>query len=248
MTTYILIEDEPKSRILMQQIMNEYFPNWKLLTVCSSVSEGVEAINAFQPNLVLMDIEIGEGTAFDVLQHFEKPYFKVIFVSAYEHYALKAIKFSALDYIMKPINVSELEKVLRKFEASQEPDLRVEQVKQFYNAKNLVSTIMVPTGKGFQLIKLDEIAYLEATGSYVFIHMLDKSQVLATHTLGYYEDLLTEESFFRVHKSFIVNINQVSKVLTQKTLQIELADGRTIDLAHRRKEPFLLALKCKNKN
>jgi two-component system LytT family response regulator len=248
MTSYILIEDEPKSRILMQQIMHEYFPNWRMLSVCGTVSEGAESIKAFNPDLVLMDIEIGEGTAFDLLQLFDEPKFKVLFISAYEHYALKAIKFAALDYIMKPIDVEELEKVLKKFEASLQPDNRMKEVKLIHEAKNHIGNIMIPTGKGFHLVKLDDIAYLEATGSYVIVHLIDRTQVLATHTLGYYEDLLSEESFFRVHKSFIVNVKHVSKVLTQKTLQIELTDGRTVDLAHRRKEIFLSALKSKNKN
>lgn len=247
MTTYIIIEDEPKSRILMQQIMHEYFANWKMLSVCGTVSEGVESIRAFNPDLVLMDIEIGEGTAFDLLQHFDEPKFKVLFISAYEHYALKAIKFAALDYIMKPIDVEELEKVLKKFEASLYPDNRMKHVKLMHESKNHLGNIMIPTSKGFQLVKLEDIAYLEATGAYVIVHLINKSQILATHTLGYYEDLLSEDTFFRVHKSFMVNVTHVSKVLTQRTLQIELTDGRTVDLAHRRKETFLSALKSKNK-
>ncbi len=246
---YIIIEDEPSSRLFLQEIMLRYHSDWKLLGVCSNVSEGIEAIRTFKPDLVLLDIEIGEGTAFDILNVVEDCSFKLIFITAYEHYALKAIKYAALDYILKPIDLEELKLALDKTKSEFEnSNLRIKELKKNFNEDEIHKTLMLPTVKGYQLVQIKEIAYIEANGQYVFIHLLDKRKFLVSHSLGYYEELLKDGVFFRAHKSFIVNVTKVTRVITQNVLKIELVNNAQIDLAIRRKEAFLAVLKAKNKN
>lgn len=236
---FIIIDDEPGSRIFLQEIMLQSFGDWKLLGVCSSVSEGIEAINKLKPDLVLLDIEIAEGTAFDILDVFENPEFRIIFISAHEHYALKAIKYAALDYILKPVNVKELEQALKKVASSANSSLRLQTLRQNLVHENSPANIIVPTAKGYQVVGLHDIAFIEASGPYVYINLSDKQRILATHSLGYYEELLGPKSFFRVHKSFLVNIFKVSRILTKPSPKLELTNNETIDLAVRRKEAFM---------
>lgn len=246
---YIIIEDEPSSRLFLQEVMMRYHSNWKLLGVCSNVSEGIEAIRTFKPDLVLLDIEIGEGTAFDILNAVEDCSFKLIFITAYEHYALKAIKYAALDYILKPIDLSELAKALAKTELEFETsNFRIQELKKNLDENEALKSMMLPTGKGYQVIQIEEIAFIEANGQYVYIHLMDKSKILVSHSLGYYEELLKDSVFFRAHKSYIVNVAKVTRIITQTALKIELMNHVQIDLAIRRKEAFLQILKTKNKN
>lgn len=247
--TYLIIEDEPSSRLFLQSVMAQYHKSWKLLGVCSAVSEGTEAIKTLNPDLVIMDIEIGEGTAFDILNSLEEFSFKIIFISAYEHYALKAIKYAALDYIMKPIDLEELDRALKKIQIeNHSEDLRITEFKKYIGQDIEPKTMMLPSGKGYIVVQLDEIAFIEASGQYVYVNLMEGRKIIASHSLGYYEELLSQDNFYRVHKSFIVNISKVARIITQSSPKIELINDRIIDLAHRRKEAFLQLLKHKNIN
>lgn len=240
---FLIIDDEPHSRIFLQEIMLQYFDEWKLLGVCSSISESIEAIKRLKPDLVLMDIEIGEGSAFDVINAFEKPDFNIIFISAFEQYALKAIKYAALDYILKPVNVDELGQALKKISLNTDTSRRMQVLKENLVQTQMPSNIMIPTNKGYMMVNLNEICYLEADGQYVYIHLTDQRKILASKSLGHYEELLGEQSFFRIHKSYIVNISKVARVITNPSPKVELVNGFYLDLAFRRKESFIEKLR-----
>ena len=243
---YLIIEDEPNSRLFLQDIMAHYFAEWKLLGVCSSVSESITAIQQLQPDLVMLDIEIGEGNGFDVLNAFENPEFRVIFITGYDHYSLKAIKYAALDYLLKPLNIEELRSSLLRFEqqyTGPDPRLGI--------ARNSVAAgkpkhLVIPSGKSYLVVQFDDITHLSAEGRYVYFHLTDNSKVMASHAIGYYEQLLEGSQFIRVHKSYMVNLDKVSRIITQPALQLELQNKARVEVAIRRKEQVLSALKSGN--
>lgn len=244
---FLIIDDEPNSRLFLQEVMLQYFKEWKLLGVCSGVNEGVEAIKRLRPDLVLLDIEIAEGSGFDVINAFEKPDFNIIFISAFERYALKAIKYAALDYILKPIDIEELGSALKKIRLDEDSTHRLNALRENLNSDADNKTIMFPTHKGFRLVAIDDIAYLEANGQYIYIHLIDQQKILATKSLGYYEELLGNRIFFRIHKSYIVNVSKVARVITNPTPKIELVNNLYLDLAFRRKEAFIEKLRGINR-
>jgi two-component system LytT family response regulator len=235
----IIIEDEINSRLLLQQMLAKFFPDVKLLGVGGSVTEGIALLSNLNPDVVLLDIEITEGTGFDILDQLKDKNIKVIFITGYEHYALKAIKYSALDYILKPVALEELRNALAKVSEAESENSKIEVFKE-----NIVNTsgpdqIMVPQNKGYKVIPVDSIYYLEASGPYVYIHFEDGQKILASHTLGYYEELLEDNLFFRTHKSYVVNLAKIVRIITQPTLHLQLNNDALVDLAVRRKEAFM---------
>lgn len=238
----IIIEDELNSRILLQQILADYCPEIKLVGVGSSVEEGVVLIDSLNPDIVLLDIEIVGGTGFDVLDRINKKNCKIIFITGYENYALKAIRYSAIDYLLKPVSIVELKEAIKKTEPQEAESKKINVLKESLTT-GLLHQIMVPHDKGYTLIKTDNILYLEASGPYVYFHLIDENKILASHNLGYYENTLDSETFFRSHKSFIVNLSKVVRVNTQNPPSVELVSKKKVDLAFRRKEALVKKIK-----
>lgn len=235
----IIIEDEINSRILLQEMLAMYLPQIKLLGVGSSVSEGVTLIDKLNPDVILLDIEITEGSGFDLLDQIKNKNAKVIFITGYEHYALKAIKYAAIDYLLKPISIEDLKAAFAKMGSTDFSGEKLSVLTSNLESKSGPEQMMVPQGKGFTVVPLQSISYLEANGPYVYIHFDDKKKILASHSLGYYEEMLDETQFFRIHKSILVNIKKIIRVITQPTLQVYLENDVSLDLAVRRKESFM---------
>lgn len=148
---------------------------------------------------------------------------------------------------MKPIDLEELNKSLSKLDSELDASSeRIEELKKNLSEKSVPKTIMLPSGKGYMVVQLDEIAFIEASGQYVYVNLMDKRKILASHSLGYYEELLNDGQFYRVHKSFIVNISKVARIITQTSPKIELINDALIDLAFRRKEAFLAKMRNLN--
>jgi two-component system LytT family response regulator len=235
----VIVEDEINSRILLQEILARYFPELKLQGVASSVDESVQLIDTLKPDLILMDVEITGGTGFDVLDKLTYRQGRVIFITGYEHYAVKAIKYAALDYLVKPISIQELGEALKRIQDPKTSEASLEVLKNNSASDSEPRQLMVPQGRGFNVVAVSDIDFLEAHGQYVYLHLKDKKRLLASYSLGHYEDMLDQKRFFRTHKSFIVNLERIVRVVTRPALQVELRDGTFIDLAVRRKENFM---------
>jgi two-component system LytT family response regulator len=244
----VIIEDEINSRLLLQEILSVYFPDVKLLGVGSSVDEGIALIRRLSPDVILMDIEILGGSGFDILDGIDNNKGRVIFITGYEHFALKAIKYAALDYLLKPVSIPELKAAFAKVSLENQSDNRIQFLRDNLHSGIPPEQIMVSHNKGYTLIPLKNICYLEANGPYVYINLDDGRKILAGHSLGYYEEILDKNAFFRVHKSFIISMSKVVRIITNPSPKVLLIRDISIDLAFRRKEAFIEHFKKLNPN
>ncbi len=241
MINAIIIEDEVNSRDLLQQMLEEYCEDVNLLGLAQDVSSGIELIKKTNPDIVFLDIEMPGGNGFDILDVFNAPKFKVIFTTGYNHYAIKAIKYAALDYLLKPINLRELRQALEK--AKNSSNAYQNSLSFFKNnvtkEPEEIDQIVVSDNKTHQVIKISDIVFIEAHRSYAIFH-LDNSQKLTTaYPLQYYEGILPEDCFFRIHKSYLVNCLNVVKLESGRGGAVHLSGGVVLPVAFRRKPAFV---------
>jgi two-component system LytT family response regulator len=206
----------------------------------SSVNDAVKLINLQKPQLVFLDVEINDELGFDLFKFFSNPDFEVVFTTAHEKYALKAIKSSCFDFLMKPVNVSEVVSLVSKLEnvTKKEPknvDVLVSNLKE---SDQILKKIAVPSSDGYNFISTNEILSLEADGKYTKITTASGLKSLSTKNIGEFEELLDPAVFFRTHKSWIVNLNHIRKFL-KDTNQLLLSDESVADVSSRKREDFL---------
>ena len=238
----VIVEDEPKNITLLKNMLEMYCPQVNITGDAHSVESAVNIITKINPDLVFLDIEISGGNSFQLLDMLQPVKFDIIFVTAYDNYLLKAIKYSALDYLFKPINIKELITAVNKsFEriqnqkASQQIEILL---KHFSSAKNN-ATITLPTSFGFYVIAVQNIIRCEAKGSYTVFYMNDGKSHTASKTLKEYEDVLPRDVFFLAHHSHLINIHFIVKYHRGTGGIIEMKDKSEIPLAARRKNEFI---------
>ena len=234
----LIIEDEPAVRKELEWLVSQE-KSLKLEGTAYSVTGALQLIKDIDPHLVLMDIQLTDGTAFDILNKLEGPAFHIIFITAYDHFAIKAIKFGALDYLLKPIDgeefstsIQKLSKKLNGADHSDQINIAKEQ-----NAKDVISinsTLCITSVDCLQMIRLNEIVYLSGEGSYTQFHLENNKKTTASKPLKYYEELLPAEFFLRTHQSYVVNKNFIDKYL--KTGVLVMTDLSEIPVALRRKD------------
>lgn len=234
----LIIEDEPAVRKELEWLVAQE-KNLQLAGTAHSVTTALQLINETAPHLVLMDIQLTDGTAFDILNKLEEPAFHLIFITAYDHFAIKAIKFGALDYLLKPIDGEEFSATIQKLNkklgsADHSNQINIAKEQNAKDAISINSTLCVTSVDCLQMIKLNEIIYLSGEGSYTQFHLENNKKVTASKALKYYEDLLPDEYFLRPHQSFIVNKSFIDKYL--KTGVLIMKDQSEVPVAHRKKE------------
>lgn len=236
----IIIDDEKHCIITLEHLLSQ-FENIKILASTQDSSEAKSLIEQHKPDIVFLDIEMPILNGFDVLQQFEELSFKVIFTTAYDQYAIKALRLNALDYLLKPIDKKEIELALEKYN-SQELNNTKEQVQnlhQFINGK-MQDTIALSTQEGLLFVKIDDIMYLEASSCYTYIVMNDKTKHLASKTMATFEEVLGDNPlFFRAHKSHIINLKFIKQYIRGEGGEIIMQDGRNIALSRNKKQEFL---------
>ena len=247
MKTCIIIDDEKNARETLAKIIERYFNNkLRILYSADSVKEGVFAINKHNPDLVFLDIEMPEENGFKLFDYFDIYNFEVIFTTAYKQYAIDAIKFAALDYLLKPINFIDLREVLVRLDKKQSKTSNTDQIEAFLsnlnNEPGNFNKIALPTLDGFQLEKVNNIVYCQAEENYCKIFTNRNEVILVARTLKNIEELLPKEVFFRIHKSHLVNMNYIKSYSKTDGYRIILENGVELDVATRRNEEFLKAL------
>lgn len=242
----IILEDEQRSRKMLHDMLSEHFNNVMVLAVCENIEEARQAIAKHRPDLVFSDIELEKDSAFDMLQELETIDFEVIFTTAYEKYALQAIKFSALDYLLKPFGVKELSAAISHYEAKAnkgQPDQQFEVL--FHNLKRMQKEskkIALPTLNGLQVVSLKEVIRCQAEANYTVFFFVDDTKIVVTRTLKEYEELLCEYDFMRIHNSHLINLHHVEKYTRGEGGTVTLSDGAEVDVSRRKKEGFLRLL------
>lgn len=242
----IIIDDEEDGREGLRISLSKYCPEVQLVRICSSPDEGIKAINETNPNLVFLDVQMPGMSGFDVLHAVPKAVFEVIFVSAYDQYAIKAIKFSALDYLLKPIDMDELVHAIKKVRE------RLSMQKTTFGFQSVLSNIQqqsgkiqrlaVPTWEGIDFFNTEEIIFCQAEGTYTTIYLTDKTKTLISKNLKEFENMLIESGFCRVHNSHLINIVHVLKYIKGEGGYVIMTNGHKVDISRRKKEEFIKLL------
>jgi len=242
----IIIDDEARSRQALQIALTDYCPSVKIVSVAETPEDGIEAIIKHKPDIVFLDVQMPGMSGFDLLSHFHEIDFDVVFITAHDHYAIKAIRFSALDYLLKPIQIDELMAAVKKADEKKNHKHTnwqyrslYENVRSNYNASG---SIAVPTGDGLLFIKTQNIIRCEADGNYVLIYQSGKEKILITKTLGDLESMLDAKEFFRVHNSHLINLSHIKKYVKGDGGYVIMSDNSTVDVARRKKEEFMQKL------
>jgi len=238
----IIIDDEPLVRKTLAGMVKEECSNVKLLKCADGVKSGLKAINEENPDLVLLDIKLDDGTGFDLLKKAEPINFKVIFITAFDQYAIQAFKFSAIDYLLKPVDPEDLKQAIARAEKTVMQDfstqLRVldENLKQ-QNERG--KKIILKTLDTIHLVNVSDISYCESDISYTRFYLVNGQKILVSKTLREFEDILKEFGFFRAHKCFLVNLFAISKFEKADGGFLVMENNDRVPVATRKKEQLL---------
>ncbi|MFN8291866.1 MAG: LytTR family DNA-binding domain-containing protein [Chitinophagaceae bacterium] len=242
----ILIDDEESSLSALKEKLLTYCPQVKIIAQCDNAAKGIEAINTHHPDLVFLDIEMPVMNGFVMLQQLGYKNFELIFTTAYDHYAIRAIRYSALDYLVKPVEIDELKEAVNRAGEKRNrsyPNPQIELlVEQLISKRNTHHRIAIPTTEGLQFIKTEDIIYLEASANYTNIYCTGQRKFLVSRTMKDFEDLLPPEIFLRIHNSYIINKHFAEKYIRGEGGQVVLSNGVVLDVAKRKKSEFLKAI------
>lgn len=249
MVKTIIIEDEKKSREMLQKLIELHCKQLTVIGTAGSMKEGLELLKKQTPDLLFLDIELGDGTGFDLIEQTENKNFKVIFATAYDQYAIKAIKYSALDYLLKPYDVEELVNAVNKITDSISKISEIENIKfllsSFKKQDEQQTKITLPTGNAYEIVNIKDIIRCEADGSYTKFFLTGNKTYLVTQSLKHYEELLPEEFFVRIHHHHLINMDHVVRYLKEDSGYAVMSDNTQVEISRRKKELFMERL---NKN
>jgi len=235
----LLIEDKAYIRKALLNLLQTIDTKVEVIGECGSVKDAVIVANTCKPELIFLDINLTDGNAFEFLEQVEHLNFKVIFITAYEEYALKALKSGAVDYILKPVDVDELEAALEKVKdlPVEEQKQQIKTAKQTWNNED--SNLILSLHDSFQVIDLNELLFCESDKGYTTFYCNDGKKYVVSKTLKEFEEQLTSTNFVRPHQSYIVNLKFIDKY--EKSGAIHLKNGKKIPVSSRKKETFLSA-------
>jgi two-component system LytT family response regulator len=238
----IIIDDEAHMRQTLEKMVGRFCPNIKLLATADGVQSGVEKIRKHHPDLILLDIKMKDGTGFDLLKQLHPVDFKVIFITAYDQYAIKAFKFSAIDYILKPVDPDELAEAVRKAEETKQKDFSTQLAnleEQIHTQDKANKKIILKTLDNIHLIKIRNINYCESEGSYCAIHLLNGKKILVSNILKDYDELLKDAGFYRVHKSYLINMRHIERFEKTDGGYVVLENEIKVPVASRKREELM---------
>jgi len=242
----LLIDDEDSAREVLRNMLDIPELEINILAEAESVDEAVVAFEKQKPDLIFLDIEMPYQSGFDLFNKLDLEKTQVIFTTAYSRYAIKAIKYSALDYLLKPISPQELkEAVIKARTKIQEENFNIKSQLDILKSHILDESsqrLVVPVANGLEIIQKNEIIYLEGDRNYTWIHSKNREKILTTKTLGEYETLLTETQFFRIYQSYIVNMNHALKYINGRGGNLMMSDGASLMVSREKKKELLLRL------
>jgi two-component system LytT family response regulator len=234
-----LLDDEVNSRDTVVTFLKKYIGTDVIIKEANSVASGLEMLASYRPDLAILDINLGDGTSFDILSRLDRIDFKIIFISAYDEYAIKAFKFNALDYILKPINPLEFQEAIKKVEATGNVDKRqLDELHQSLQKEKLSKLILKDT-QAIHFVDIAEIIQCKSESNYTLFSIKGGSELIISKTLGEYEELLRGRGFFRSHRSHLINLHQIKKFDKREGGYIEMTNGNQVPLSRTKREIFL---------
>jgi len=243
-----LVDDEPRGLNSMERLLQLNCPDVEIVAACSNADAAIEKIRELRPDLVFLDIAMPVKTGFDLLHELRDVAFEVIFVTAHNNFMIEAFHFSAVDYLLKPVEDELLEdavKRARKRILEKSGGKNVEaflyNIQQRHSPQNM--KLCIPSLKGFQVIELDDILYAESSGNYTNFHFTNKQMICSSKPLYEYEELLSDAGFIRIHKSSLVNLLHVREYIRGEGGSVRLSNGDELEVARRKKDLFLSKMK-----
>jgi two-component system, LytTR family, response regulator len=236
----IIIDDEKHCIKTLTRLLGTNFPEVNILCTCFDSTKAFDLIQLHKPDFIFLDIEMPFLNGFDLLSKFENLFFEVIFTTAYDSYAIKAIKYSALDYLLKPISLEDLSAAIKKIKTRQSSISKAQvQMATALHNKQLPDTIALPTNEGLTFTSVNDIAFCTADGSYTRMFMTDKSEILFSKSMGDVEELLSGYHFFRIHHSTLINLKHVKQYIRGEGGEVIMSNGQNLPVARTRKADFL---------
>jgi two-component system LytT family response regulator len=246
MIKVIIIEDEKHSRDILDNMLQQHFKNVEVIAVCENAEEGKTAIENLNPDLVLTDIELEKKSVFEMLQELSSINFEIIFTTAHEQYAIQAIKFSALDYLLKPFSLEDLSAAIKRYEQKKDKQQSAGQFNAlFHNLKHIqkdAKKIALPTTNGLTIVPLKDVIRCEADVNYTNFFLTTKNKMVVSKTLKEFEELLNDYDFIRVHHSHLINLHHVKNYTRGEGGIVTMTDGAQVDVSRRKKEEFMKRL------
>lgn len=250
----IIVDDEEFARSSLFFLLQQNCPEVEITGIARSVAEAKEILTHHPINLIFLDIAMPGGNGFELIPDAQKHNAAVIFTTAYDQYALKAIKANALDYLLKPIDIDELkiavDKVAQhlKLHQNNETDERISNLASSLNSKSEIRKLTLPHGQGFKMIDIDDIIYIEADSNYSVFHLNNHDKIAVSKVLREFEELLPSDQFVRIHKSSIINLNHLKEYNSKNGLQAFLKNGESINVSRRRASDFFEKIKLFTKS
>jgi len=245
----IIIDDNPFIMDLLTDQLRQNHPEIELLTVAKNGNEGLEKIRSLKPDLIFLDVEMPDMTGFQMLSQLKDINFQTIFITSFSHYAINAIRFNALDYLLKPIDQKELTQAIKRFKTKDGLSVNKNHVQQALinlKTKRLEDqTLFLPTQKGELKLVLKSIIRIEGDRNYSYIYLSNKSKKLSSKTLGYFEEILSDKGFFRSHRSYLVNGFHIESI--QKNDHFIMKDKTEVPISRRKKKEAQLWFNAKRK-
>jgi len=246
MITATIVDDEPFCCESLATLLERYCPAIKVLDICYSGAAALQSITEHKPQILFLDVEMPHMNGFELLEKLPEINFELIFTTSYDQYAIKAIRFSALDYLLKPIDREELQKAVQKAAQRMHHPLpqQIEILLQKLNHPVLpIYKIAIPTMEGLQMVFVDSIISCTSDSNYTILHLKNKQKITASRTLKEIEEMLEDYSFARVHHSYLVNLNEVEKYVKGEGGYLVMSDGSAVDVSRARKDMLLNKLR-----
>ena len=235
----LIVEDEENGRLVLKNLLNKHCTNIEIVGMAASVKEAIPLVINEEPDVVFLDIELPGDNGFTLFNHFPPNVFKTIFVTAYNEYALKALKLSAIDYLLKPIDPDELIEAVKKLD---DKNLKEQGEKLGNLGNNLngnLSKIALPAQDGLIFVEVQNILRCEADGNYTTFYFKNKEKMVICKNLSYFDEILTDFSFFRSNRNSLINMNYISKFQRGRKCFVILDDGSEVSVSENKKEEFI---------
>jgi len=241
----IIVDDEPAVRNIISTLLNDSFRDITVSAQAGSVQEGFAAVTEHQPDLLFLDVELPDGLGFDLLKKLSPVHFRTIFITGHQEYALDAIKVSALDYILKPIDLDELSVAItraREIINHEEEQLKMQALSENLAGKKVLKRIILRTSDALQLIAVSDIVRAEAESNYTHFHLAGGKHIMVSRTIKDYETMLSGSGLIRVHQSHIVNLNHIDKFFKHDGGYLQMKDGTSVPVSANLKQKVLQAI------
>lgn len=242
----IIVDDETGPRESLNQLLENHCKQIRVVAKVDSVETAYQSIRELHPDLVFLDIEMQSGNAFDLLEKFDGIDFSIIFTTAFNHYAINAIRFSAIDYLLKPVDAEDLKAAVSRFELKKHDESALNhKFKTLLNnihPESRSKKIAIPDGDSLVFIDIRDLIRCHSDGSYTSFFLTNGKKIMASKPIGEYEELLQEERFFRIHRSYLINLDHIKKYVKGDGGYVVMSDGAEVEVSRRKKNDFITIL------